>query len=292
MIAPVPNRLPVKAFVIGHPVAHSRSPLIHGHWLAEHAIAGFYGRIDVPPPELERFVASFAEQGFAGGNVTVPHKEAVLRHVDAVSDVARRLGAVNTLSLRPDGRILGHNTDGAGFLANLDEALGTDWDRETGTALVIGAGGAARAVVVALLDRGFGRILVANRTRDRTDELVALGPDRIRAVDWRDLTAATAEAGLLVNTTSLGMSGQPPLDLSVMGLPERAIVTDIVYVPLVTPLLAAAAARGLRTVGGLGMLLHQAVPGFASWFGTTPAVTAELRAAIEADIGRPPASAP
>lgn len=275
-----------KAFVIGHPVAHSRSPLIHGHWLETLGIAGSYERIDVPPEALPAFLASFPEDGFVGGNVTVPHKEAVFAWLSeggySLSDTARRLGAVNTLSVLPDGRLRGHNTDGQGFVASIDEAVGASWETGVDRAIVVGAGGAARAIVGALLDRGL-RIAIVNRTAERAEAIRAFAPKRIEVLAPEDV--AKRPAGFLVNTTSLGMKGQPPLDLDLAFLPAGAIVADIVYVPAETPLLAAARARGLRRVGGLGMLLHQAVPGFELWFGKRPKVDAALRAKIERDIG-------
>jgi shikimate dehydrogenase len=272
-----------KAFVIGHPVGHSRSPLIHGHWLREHGLSGSYERIDVPPADLPAFLESLAERGLAGGNVTIPHKEAAFRLVDEASLAARRLGAVNTLWL--DGcRLHGDNTDVTGFVADLDQRLGPAWSDAVETALVLGAGGAARAVIAGLLDRGIGTVLVANRTLARAEEPRILDPDRVRALPWSGIGEALGSVGLLVNTTSLGMAGEPPLDLDLSGLPPTAAVADIVYVPLETPLLAAARARGLRAVDGLGMLLHQAVPGFARWFGVTPRVTPELRALVAGDI--------
>ncbi|WP_336488664.1 shikimate dehydrogenase [Methylobacterium nigriterrae] len=274
-----------RAFVVGHPIAHSRSPLIHGHWLAEHGIAGSYERIDVAPEAFPDFVSGLPGSGFAGGNVTIPHKEAACRLADALSPRAAKIGAVNTLVVGADGRILGDNTDAPGFIAHLDQSLGADWPRATGgTALVLGAGGAARAVVVGLAERGVARILVANRTPARAEALAALEPAQARAIAWEDLARWLPETGLLVNTTALGMAGQPPLDLDIAGLPGQAAVADIVYVPLETPLLAAARARGLAAVDGLGMLLHQAVPGFAAWFGVRPRVSEALRARLVADI--------
>jgi shikimate dehydrogenase len=274
-----------KAFVIGHPVGHSRSPLIHGYWLKEHGLPGTYERIDVPPADLPAFLASLPERGLVGGNVTIPHKEAAFRLVDEASPAARRLGAVNTLWL-DGGRLHGDNTDVTGFVADLDQRLGPTWSEAVGTALVLGAGGAARAVIAGLLDRGIGTVLVANRTLARAQEPRALDPDRVRALPWSGIGEALGSVGLLVNTTSLGMAGEPPLDLDLGGLPPTAAVADIVYVPLETPLLAAARERGLRAVDGLGMLLHQAVPGFARWFGVVPQVTPELRALVAADIER------
>jgi shikimate dehydrogenase len=274
-----------KAFVIGHPVGHSRSPLIHGYWLKEHGLPGTYERIDVPPADLPAFLASLPERGLVGGNVTIPHKEAAFRLVDEASPAARRLGAVNTLWL-DGGRLHGDNTDVTGFVADLDQRLGPTWSEAVGTALVLGAGGAARAVIAGLLDRGIGTVLVANRTFARAQEPRTLDSDRVRALPWSGIGEALGSVGLLVNTTSLGMAGEPPLDLDLRGLLPTAAVADIVYVPLQTPLLAAARERGLRAVDGLGMLLHQAVPGFARWFGVTPRVTPELRALVAADIER------
>ncbi|MFL5315424.1 MAG: shikimate dehydrogenase [Microvirga sp.] len=269
-----------KAFVAGHPIAHSRSPLIHGHWLEQHGLAGSYERIDVEPQNFDAFFRGFAENGFRGGNVTIPHKEAAFRLADATTERARRLAAVNTLWIE-DGRVHGDNTDVTGFLANLEDALGA-W--RAGVALVLGAGGAARGVVAGLLERGVEKIVVANRTDGKAQELAAFAPDGIAPAAWRDIPALLPQADLLVNTTSLGMAGAPALDIDLAGLSRDAIVADIVYVPLETPLLRRARGRGLRAVDGLGMLLHQAVPGFARWFGVTPAVTPALRALIAADI--------
>jgi shikimate dehydrogenase len=276
-----------KAFVVGHPIGHSRSPLIHGHWLDEHGLSGSYERVDVAPADFPEFLKNFGRQGFAGGNVTIPHKEAAFFGVDRKTNRAERLGAVNTLWIE-DGLVVGDNTDALGFAAHLDQSLGKGWGKDVDTALVIGAGGAARAVVAALQDYPIPRILVANRTRSKAEDLVldlrVGSPAALEALAWEDVGAGLAESGLIVNGTSLGMSGQPPLALDLGKTPAGAIVTDIVYVPLKTALLAAAEARGLRVVDGLGMLLHQAAPGFARWFGVTPQVTAELRALIEADI--------
>jgi shikimate dehydrogenase len=276
-----------KAFVIGHPIAHSRSPLIHGHWLRKHAIVGSYERIDVHPDVLRDFIVTMRDRGFEGGNVTVPHKEATFRLLDRATERATRLQAANTLWFEGDS-LIGDNTDITGFLAHLDDSLGGDWASSARTALVLGAGGAARAIVAGLAERGLDRIMVANRTpekaRDLTEGTAFQEGSTLEAVHWDHIERLLAESDMLVNTTSLGMVGQPPLRLALDRLPSHAVVSDIVYVPLETELLAGARALGLRRVDGLGMLLHQAVPGFARWFGVAPKVDPELRALIEADI--------
>ena len=271
-----------RAFVIGHPIAHSRSPLIHGFWLEEQAVAGSYERIDVAPDELADFVRGMAAAGFKGGNVTVPHKRAVLDLVDEADAAARNIGAANTLWVE-DGRLLATNTDADGFVRSLD-AEAPAWDKAGhGRAVVIGAGGAARAVVYGLLGRGFV-VDVLNRSVDRAETLAdAFGP-RVRPYGLPDAAERLGSADLLVNTTTLGMAGSPPLDLDLTSLGRGALVCDIVYVPIETELLRQARALGHRTVGGLGMLLHQAVPGFAKWFGVRPRVSAELRRLVEQDL--------
>ncbi|GJE58911.1 shikimate dehydrogenase [Methylobacterium trifolii] len=274
-----------RAFVVGHPIAHSRSPLIHGHWLARHGISGSYARIDVAPDAFSEFVRGLPGSGFAGGNVTIPHKEAAFALADTLTPRAEKIGAVNTLIVGPDGRISGDNTDAPGFIAHLDQSLSPDWPARTGgSALVLGAGGAARAIVVGLAERGLTRIRIANRTPGRAEALAALAPGITEPAEWTDLPRLMGEAGLLVNTTSLGMAGHPSLDIDLDALPAHAAVADIVYVPLETPLLAAARGRGLAAVDGLGMLLHQAVPGFEAWFGVRPVVDAALRDVIVADL--------
>ncbi|WP_430910779.1 shikimate dehydrogenase [Methylobacterium sp. sgz302541] len=274
-----------RAFVVGHPIAHSRSPVIHGHWLAEHGIEGSYERIDVAPADFPAFFAGLREGRHAGGNVTIPHKEAAFRLADDLSETARRIGAVNTLVVSEDGRVRGDNTDAAGFIANLRESKGLAPDAPlSGQAVVLGAGGTARAVAVALLDAGIGTVLVANRNLERGRELAAIDPARIRPIGWDGIGALLPETTYLVNTTPLGMTGQAPLDLDIAPLPGEAVVADVVYAPLETALLARARALGLRTADGLGMLLHQAVPGFEAWFGVRPAVTDALRRAVLATL--------
>jgi shikimate dehydrogenase len=271
-----------KAFVIGHPIAHSRSPLIHGTWLAEHDIDGSYEAIDVAPADLPAFFDRLRSGEFAGGNVTLPHKEAVFALCDSVDPLATTIGAVNTLVVS-DGKVHGSNTDYLGFLGNLDaEAPG--WSDGPADAMVIGAGGAARAVLVALRRRDGGKVHVLNRTIANAQALVddIDGPFEAHGFDAFDELAP--QTGLVINTSSIGMHGTRFDWLDLALLPETALVTDIVYAPLITPLLAEAKARGLQTVDGLGMLLHQAVPGFEAWFGVRPAVTPALRARIEATL--------
>ncbi|KQW86285.1 shikimate dehydrogenase [Devosia sp. Root413D1] len=272
-----------KAFVIGHPIKHSRSPLIHGTWLAEYGIDGSYEAIDVAPEDLPAFVERLRQGEFVGGNVTIPHKEAVFALCDSVDPLARTIGAANTLVRQPDGRIHGFNTDYMGFLGNLDQNA-AGWAQGLERAIVFGAGGAARAILVALREQGVPEIVLLNRTPEKAAALATeiSGPFVPGAL--ADYARYAPGAGLVVNTTSIGMHDTRFEDLDLTLLPRTALVTDIVYVPLVTPLLADAKALGLRTVDGLGMLLHQAVPGFAAWFGVRPVVTPALRARIEATL--------
>ena len=271
------------AGVIGWPIAHSRSPLLHGYWLKRHGIPGAYLPFAVRPGEVRAALRGLAALGFAGCNVTVPHKEETLALVDTADDLSRRIGAANLVVVGPDGSLHGSNTDAYGFLANLRERA-PGWRAEAGPAVVIGAGGSARAVIVSLADAGAPEIRLVNRTGERAEAVAAALGGPIRVVEWEARAQALEGARLLVNTTTQGMHGQPPLDLALSPLPRDAVVTDLVYVPLETPLLAAARARGNVAVDGLGMLLHQAVPSFAAWFGVTPEVTPELRALAEATL--------
>jgi shikimate dehydrogenase len=272
-----------KAFVIGHPISHSRSPLIHGTWLAEYGIDGRYEAIDVAPAGLPAFFERLRSGEFAGGNVTIPHKEAVFALCDEVDPLARKIGAVNTLVVR-GGRVIGSNTDYLGFLGNLDAAM-PGWSDGPADAMVLGAGGAARAVLVALQRRDGGKVHILNRTVANAQALVDDIEGPFEAHGFEAFAELAPRTGIVINTTSIGMHGTrfDWLDLDL--LPQRTLVTDIVYVPLLTPLLAQAQAHGLPTVDGLGMLLHQAVPGFEAWFGVRPTVTPELRARIEATLG-------
>ncbi len=272
------------ACVIGWPVEHSRSPLIHNYWLKLYGIAGEYRREAVPPKAFVTFVQSLGEHGYVGANVTVPHKEAALA-ASQPDERADAVGAANTLWLDA-GALRSTNTDVGGFLDNLG-LRAPDWDRDLHQAVVLGAGGAARAVTYGLLLRGAERIVIANRSADRAARLRQRFGERVQPVPWDKRDSVLAEADLLVNATTLGMQRQEDLFVDVGSLPSRAVVADLVYLPLVTPLLRAAAARGLRTADGLGMLLHQAVRGFALWFGKKPEITADLRAMLEADLALP-----
>jgi shikimate dehydrogenase len=269
-----------KVCVIAWPAGHSRSPLIHNYWIKQHKLDAEYLREAVPPEGFADFIKGMRANGYVGANVTVPHKEAVLK-LSEPDERARAVGAANALWF-DDDRLRSTNTDVEGFLANLDAAT-PGWDRGLSTAVVLGAGGGARAVVFALLAREVGRIYVINRTEERAKALRKKFGARVQVAGWEETTGLLGGAGLLVNTTTLGMVGQPPLEFN-LRCPPSLVVADLVYAPLVTGLLASARARGLRTADGLGMLLHQAVRGFELWFGIRPEVTPELRALIEADL--------
>ena len=273
---------PRVACLIGWPAAHSRSPLIHHYWLRKLGIEGGYSIEAVPPEGFSDFVRRLSAHGFVGANVTIPHKERALA-LSLPDARARAVGAANTLWIE-SGELRSTNTDVEGFLANLD-ACAAGWDTAE-EALVLGAGGAARAVVFALIERGIARIRLVNRTMERAQSLADQFGASVRVSAWDTIGEQLARASLLVNTTSLGMHGQPALDIDVGRLPPQAVVTDLVYAPLETPLLIAAKAKGLKTADGLGMLLHQAVRGFELWFGQRPQVTAELRRLVEADLAR------
>jgi shikimate dehydrogenase len=275
--------------IIAWPAGHSRSPLIHNYWIKQHGLDAEYRREAVPPEQLAEFIAHFRERGYIGGNVTVPHKQAVMA-LSEPDERARAVGAANCLWY-DDGKLRSTNTDVEGFLANLD-ATTPGWDRGLETAVVLGAGGGARAVVYGLIQREVGRIYVINRTAGRAEALRKKFGARVHIAKWEETTGLLGGAGLLVNTTILGMVGQPPLEIN-LRCPASLVVADLVYAPLETGLLKLARERGLRTADGLGMLLHQAVRGFERWFGIKPEVTPELRALVEADLGASkPAPAP
>lgn len=269
-----------RACVVGWPISHSRSPLIHGHWLRRYGIDGSYVRRPVEPGDATAFFRTMRQEGFVGCNVTLPHKEAAFAAAAGTRPAARAAGAANTLWFEGD-RLIADNTDGMGFLNSLRSA---PVQLHGAVVALLGAGGAARGIVFALQERGAAEVRIFNRTRERADALAAAFGAKVKAYDWRERVDRSQDVSLLVNTTSLGMKGAEPLDMDVSGLDSRCVVADIVYVPLETPLLAAARARGLVAVNGLGMLLHQAVPGFERWFGVRPEVTRELRSLIERDI--------
>ena len=270
------------AGIMGWPISHSRSPALHNFWLDEHGIDGVYVPLAVRPERLQQALRALPAMGFRGCNLTIPHKQMALSVVDRVDPLARRIGAVNTVIVAADGSLEGSNTDVYGFRENLRECA-PDWDPKTGPAVVLGAGGAARAVVGALVEAKVAEILIANRTVGRAEAIAGelASPDsRLSAHAWGARSDLLDGAGILVNTTSLGMSGEPELEIDLSALPQTAVVADIVYVPLDTALLAAARRHGNRTVDGLGMLLHQGRPGFEAWFSTPVRVTRELRAAV------------
>ena len=267
------------AGVIGSPIAHSRSPTLHGYWLRRYGIKGHYVPMEVGQADLRQALDTLPKLGFVGLNVTIPHKETILGLADIVTDRAALIGAANTLIFRKDGKVFADNTDGSGFIANLRQEA-PDWVPATGPAVVLGAGGAARAVIAALIEVGVPEIWVANRTRARADALRSDFGAKVHVHDWVQAEHLLSEAVTVVNTTALGMTGKPDLRLSLDALNPRALVTDLVYAPLRTTLLDHAAAMGCTVVDGLGMLLHQAAPGFERWFGVRPEVDAATRAAV------------
>lgn len=271
-------RIPLAA-VIGSPIAHSRSPALHGYWLRRYGIKGFYIPMDVAQADLESVLRMMPRMGFVGANVTIPHKEAILNIADVITDRAALIGAANTLIFRKDGKIQADNTDGAGFIANLRQSA-PHWDPTMGPAAVFGAGGAARAVIAALIEVGVPEIRLANRTRARADALRSDFGAKVHVHEWVQADAMIDGAATVVNTTSLGMTGKPDLILPLGSLSPHALVTDLVYTPLKTQFLIEAEERGATVVDGLGMLLHQAAPGFERWFGQRPDVDDATRSAV------------
>lgn len=267
------------AGVIGDPIAHSLSPRLHGHWLTRYGLKGHYVPLHVSHGTLADALRILPEMGFVGVNITIPHKEYVLSIATQVSDRAALIGAANTLTFLGNGQIQADNTDGLGFLANIRQNL-PGWTAASGPALVLGAGGAAKAIISALINDGAPKVIVVNRTRTRADALREQFGARVESQDWTRIAELAGDVALIVNTTSLGMAGQSPLTIDLSRLTPPTVVTDIVYKPLETGLLAAAREMGCETVDGLGMLLHQAVPGFERWFGHTPLVDDDLRAAV------------
>lgn len=271
------------AGVMGWPVAHSRSPLIHNHWIAEQALKGAYVLLPVQPNNLAQALRALPALGFAGCNLTIPHKVAAMSIVDRVDSLAQRIGAVNTIVVEADGSLTGRNTDAFGFIQSLYDAQ-PQWRADQGSAMVIGAGGAARAVLAGLLDAGVPDICLTNRSPEKAHALAREFGSRIHPIAWADRHDALAGMALLVNTTNQGMHGEPALDLRLDALPNHALVADIIYIPIETPLLAAAHARSNPTVNGLGMLLNQARPAFEAWFGVSPRITPDLMQKILATL--------
>ncbi len=265
-----PHKPALNAGVMGWPISHSLSPRLHGYWIEQYGLEAGYTALPVEPENLENALLSLHTNGFAGCNLTLPHKEAAIEHMSELSKTAREIGAVNTVVVREDGSLFGDNTDAEGFIQSLTHQC-PEWKTTTKTACVIGSGGAAKAIVVALKNKGIDNIIVANRTVEKAAALSG------NAISLSDIGEALPKTDLLVNTTSLGMAGQPPLEVDVTALPEHAIVSDIVYNPRITPLLKAASARGLKTAEGIDMLLYQAVRGFHYWFRIEPEVTEDLR---------------
>ncbi|MBO6884815.1 MAG: shikimate dehydrogenase [Marivita sp.] len=272
------SKIPLAA-VIGHPIAHSKSPNVHGYWLRKYGLKGHYIPMDIAPDKLADLLPRLANLGFVGANVTIPHKEKVMEIADLITDRATLIGAANTLIFRKDGRIHADNTDGYGFIENIRQAI-PDWNPKSGPAVVFGAGGASRAVLASLLDVGVPNIMLTNRTRIRAEKLKEDFGNRIQVIEWVQAGNVLEDADLVVNTTSLGMTGKPEMRVPLDGLKPGAIVNDLVYTPLQTRLLATAEQQGCRVVDGLGMLLHQAVPGFERWFGKRPVVDENVRAAV------------
>lgn len=271
------NKIPL-AGVIGSPIAHSKSPLVHSHWLRTYGLPGHYIPLDITANDLESVLRMMPKMGFVGANVTIPHKERVLEIADLITDRATLIGAVNTLIFRPDGKIHADNTDGYGFITNLRQSA-PHWDPRSGPAAILGAGGAARAVITSLLHAGVPEIFISNRTKIRAEALRSDFGKRLVVVDWVQAGNMFEEATTVVNTTSLGMIGKPPLRVPLDGLRPGALVTDLVYTPLKTNLLVEAEQRECFIVDGLGMLLHQAIPGFERWFGLRPEVDTATRTA-------------
>lgn len=265
----------IKTGVIGHPIAHSKSPLIHKYWIEQYGLSGGYKTIDIAPDDLRSGVERLISEGYKGFNVTVPHKVAIMDLCDDLSPIAREIGAVNTVTVE-QGRLIGTNTDAYGFAQNIKENVESEWCFHDGKAVVLGAGGAAKAVIYALLDEGVPEIIVTNRSRDKAEALCDMSPDKIQVMDWGARNDAFQDACLIVNTTSLGMQGKPSLDVDLSRASQSALVNDIVYAPLMTDLLSSAQKRGMDVVTGIGMLLHQARPGFELWNGVFPDVTPGL----------------
>jgi len=269
------SQIPVVA-VLGHPINHSKSPRLHNFWLSEYGVNGYYIPLDIDPRDFEKHICSLPQLGFVGANVTIPYKEKVLKVADKISDRAALIGASNTLTFLPDGKIYADNTDGYGFIQNIKSKY-NDWSAKDGMSVVFGAGGASRAILGALIEDGANEIVLANRTRSRADQLRSDFGAKIKVVDWMKIQNYLNDAANVINTTSLGMIGKENLPIPLDKLSKNTLVTDIVYTPIKTPLLAYASKNGCRIVDGLGMLIYQAIPGFERWFGVKPADSQDLR---------------
>lgn len=269
----------IKTAVIGHPIAHSKSPLIHNHWIAEHHLNGTYDAIDIAPHDLKTGIQNLIDQGYKGFNVTVPHKVAIMALCSDIDTLAQKIGAVNTVIIK-DGKLYGSNSDAYGFIQNIKEKAQDNWSFQDKNALVLGAGGAANAIIYALLMENVRTITITNRTREKAESLRHFAPDKITVIDWEKRNTACQDKDLIINTTALGMDGKAPLDIDISKAHQHALVTDIVYAPLYTDLLKQAQTKGLHTVTGIGMLLHQARPGFEKWHGVMPKVTGKLEGLV------------
>lgn len=261
----------IKTAVIGHPIAHSKSPLLHNHWISHYGLHGEYKAIDIAPDNLKAGIQALIDDGYTGFNVTVPHKVAIMDLCDELSDIAQEIGAVNTVTIQ-NGKLYGTNTDAYGFIQNIKENIQKEWHFNNGRALVLGAGGAANAIIYALIEEGVPEIILTNRTREKADTLKSLSPEKITVVDWEERNAACKNTNLIVNSTALGMCGKPPLDIDLSLATRTTLVTDIVYAPLYTDLLQQAQNHEMHIITGIGMLLHQARPGFEMWNGVMPEV--------------------
>lgn len=272
MTEPVQFKL---AGVMGMPIFQSRSPVIHNYWIREHGIRGAYGHFPVQPDRVEQAIRGLSALGLAGCNITLPHKVAAMSLMDELTPMAKRIGAINCIVVQADGRLVGHNNDGFGYIQSIKDVQ-PHWRADAGAVVLLGAGGAARAVLISLIEEGAKEIRLINRTREKSQALAQGLESVVKVLDWQDRHAALAGAAMLINTTNQGMYGQPALDLRLDELPREALVSDLIYIPLQTPLLAQASERGNPTVNGLGMLLNQAIPAFEAWFGVRPQITPEL----------------
>jgi shikimate dehydrogenase len=273
------NRKFILAGVMGMPITQSRSPILHNYWIAKHGLRGAYGHFPVEASNLKAAIRGLSALGLAGCNVTQPHKVEALKLMDVVDPLAQRMGAINCVVVQADGSLHGFNHDGYGYIQSLKD-VNPDWRADAGPIVVLGAGGASRAVVLSLIDQGATEIRLVNRTLDKAQALAAGYEQIVKVIPWTDRNSAMTGCALLVNTTNQGMYGQPPLDVTLDALPKSAMVSDAIYIPLETPLLEAARLRGNKTANGLGMLLNQARPAFKSWFGVMPEITNELKQAV------------